>query len=96
MTGMLRYVFINTECFKNDETGSTNYDNLLCIDIILHDLGQSYSQFSLEHMLLFQVDHLFARITEVRNFMSRWMEIGEKLVFLTEMDEDSVDADPEI
>ena len=28
--------------------------------------------------------------------MSRWMEIGEKLVFLTEMDEDSVDADPEI
>ena len=43
MTGMLRYVFINTECFKNDETGSTNYDNLLCIAIILHDLGQSYS-----------------------------------------------------
>ena len=28
--------------------------------------------------------------------MSRWIEMGEKLVFLNEMDEDVVDADPEI
>ena len=48
----------------------------------------------MDHML-FQVDHLFARISEVYNFMSRWIDIGEKLVFLNQMDEDVVDADPD-
>ena len=42
-----------------------------------------------------ELNHLLLRATEVKTFLTGWYEVGQKLVTLTQLGEDSVDVDEE-
>ena len=42
-----------------------------------------------------ELDHLLVRAREVSTFLTGWLEVGRRLVTLTQMGEDSVDVEDE-
>ena len=50
-------------------------------------------QTCLAHDLPGELDHLLGRVREIKRFLSGWLDVGQKVLTLTQLDSDSVDVE---